>query len=420
MIRQRAVTYKTAGATLTYSEMGDVVVNSASANEQVLPTPASGLWYVISNVGAGIVTISYNSSTITTLSQYEQARLLANSTSGWWMSKGGGSLSQATETTLGGIKAKAKTGETNEVAIDSSTGKLYTNKGGGGVGDPIFFKGGFTAKTGSNFVCAFTASLTASNGITVDNSLAKLTIKTAGRYAFYYHQLASASGSVYFNIRKNSAVMAYAYSTATYKEFVQSIIIDCAVDDVIDFTYSGTVTAAWANPHSSVYAHKIDGGAGSLLASYTVAGSAVTSIDFTGLDITTHKSYRIEAELSNATADAAEISLFINNDTTTTDYYSQWASDIDTTQAAARVNKPEFAELPASSGVSSVGYVKKTGGYASYQGNNLQSTGSGVKSTRAAISKTATVTNITQLTFTSSVASSIAVGSTIRIYRGDM
>jgi hypothetical protein len=37
----------------------------------------------------------------------------------------GGSVSQATETTLGTVKAKAKTTETNEVAIDTSTGKLY-------------------------------------------------------------------------------------------------------------------------------------------------------------------------------------------------------------------------------------------------------------------------------------------------------
>jgi len=149
MIKQRSVTYKTAGATLTYSEFGDVVVNSASANEQILPTPSPGLWYRISNVGAGLVTISYNSSTITTLKQTEQALLLANATSAWWMSKGSGAMTkaeieavltgeltshshavnytlpQAIETVLGGIKAKAKTTESNEVVIDTTTGKLY-------------------------------------------------------------------------------------------------------------------------------------------------------------------------------------------------------------------------------------------------------------------------------------------------------
>ena len=38
---------------------------------------------------------------------------------------GGGAISQATETTLGGIKAKAKTTESSEIAIDIETGKLY-------------------------------------------------------------------------------------------------------------------------------------------------------------------------------------------------------------------------------------------------------------------------------------------------------
>lgn len=38
---------------------------------------------------------------------------------------GGSELTQATETTLGGIKAAAKTTETQEVKIDSATGKLY-------------------------------------------------------------------------------------------------------------------------------------------------------------------------------------------------------------------------------------------------------------------------------------------------------
>ena len=50
---------------------------------------------------------------------------------------GGGSyeLPQATETTLGGIKAKAKTTETGEVAIDAATGKLYAPASSGGVTD---------------------------------------------------------------------------------------------------------------------------------------------------------------------------------------------------------------------------------------------------------------------------------------------
>lgn len=54
---------------------------------------------------------------------------------------GGGSyvLPQATENALGGVKAKAKTTETVEVAIDTNTGKLYVpeQSGGGSAGGGI-------------------------------------------------------------------------------------------------------------------------------------------------------------------------------------------------------------------------------------------------------------------------------------------
>lgn len=40
-------------------------------------------------------------------------------------------LKQATSTVLGGIKAKDRTTEANEVAIDASTGRLFVSGGGG-------------------------------------------------------------------------------------------------------------------------------------------------------------------------------------------------------------------------------------------------------------------------------------------------
>ena len=62
----------------------------------------------------------------------------------WGDPAGGGSgepyvLPQATENALGGVKAKAKTTETVEVAIDSNTGKLYVpeQSGGGGGGSYV-------------------------------------------------------------------------------------------------------------------------------------------------------------------------------------------------------------------------------------------------------------------------------------------
>jgi len=83
------VTIKTISAILTYSEMGDIVCNSVAPITITLPAPNAGLWYRISNVGTGIVTIYYLAS-LTTIQQTEQCLCLANSTSNWFFSKGGG------------------------------------------------------------------------------------------------------------------------------------------------------------------------------------------------------------------------------------------------------------------------------------------------------------------------------------------
>ena len=68
--------------------MGDIVCNSTAAITITLPAPNLGLWYRISNVGAGIVTVYYGSA-LTTLKQTEQCLCLPNTTSNWFFSKGG-------------------------------------------------------------------------------------------------------------------------------------------------------------------------------------------------------------------------------------------------------------------------------------------------------------------------------------------
>lgn len=151
MIKQRHIVIKSSSITLTYAEMGDVVCNSSNSIIITLPSPNAGLWYRISNAGSGVVVVYYNS-TLTTLKQTEQCLCLANANSSWFFSKGGGTvnkeeienvltgeitshshpvdayeLPQATANDLGGIKASPKTsGETQEVKIDTATGKLYS------------------------------------------------------------------------------------------------------------------------------------------------------------------------------------------------------------------------------------------------------------------------------------------------------
>lgn len=86
MLKQKDIVIKTSNSTLTYAEMGDIVCNSASAIQITLPSPNSGLWYRISNVGIWSVTVLYNGTVITTLSQKEQRLFLANGTSSWFLS----------------------------------------------------------------------------------------------------------------------------------------------------------------------------------------------------------------------------------------------------------------------------------------------------------------------------------------------
>ena len=158
----------------------------------------------------------------------------------------------------------------------------------------------------------------------------------------------------------------------------------------------------------------------SLLAEYTVTGSAVTSIDFSGLDINTHKSYRIEFEIIDTGASAGNLVLFINNDTTQTSYYTQQGSVNANVFTGSRDNMSSIAWIePSLIAVGEI-VVSKTNGFPTFNSQSNFSSNSGVQIMFKACRKTATVTNITQLTFTSSVANAIGVGSTIRIYRGDV
>jgi len=147
-----------------------------------------------------------------------------------------------------------------------------------------------------------------------------------------------------------------------------------------------------------------------------VTGAAVTSIDVTGLDTSVHRSYRVELEI--ILTSSATLYAYVNNDTTNTNYYSQNLQGDGATAAASRNNDPRI-----SVGVAGAYYIIGTfgvvgGNYAAtVETTAAVDTVSPVRQNRS-LAKTASITDITQLTITSSVASSINIGSKIRIYRG--
>lgn len=79
MIRQRNVTIKTATATITIAEMGDILCSALVAQTYTLPTPSLGLWYRFSNINTGVVTIP-NGTTTVVLNQGQQCLILTTGT----------------------------------------------------------------------------------------------------------------------------------------------------------------------------------------------------------------------------------------------------------------------------------------------------------------------------------------------------
>lgn len=159
-----------------------------------------------------------------------------------------------------------------------------------------------------------------------------------------------------------------------------------------------------------------------LLAEYTVSGSAVTSIDFSGLDINAHKSYRVELDIYNPTGTQISIYCFINGDTVLTNYYSQLLQGFSGSANGANNNNPAILQVingqfaSARCAICHSPLIVKP----RVLSQTSENEGTALVSKQYAVCKTATVTNITQLTFTSSVASAIGLGSKIRIYRGDV
>lgn len=159
--------------------------------------------------------------------------------------------------------------------------------------------------------------------------------------------------------------------------------------------------------------------ANSLLYEAVVTGSARTSIDFPLLDINTHKSYRIELEL-NIVSGAPLIYCFVNNDTVLTDYYSQLWGGNAAAFTGARANNPSVQSIGIAGNHVCILNCIKSNGTPLFTGIYSSQLGTTPIGYNVLMFKTATVTNLTQLTFTSSVANAIGVGSKIRIYRGDV
>ena len=197
--------------------------------------------------------------------------------------------------------------------------------------------------------------------------------------------------------------------------------VDLALDQLSDvtitaatpgdvLTYSGT--AGWTNEAPT-------GGVGwAFVAQATVVGSAATSLQVSGLDLDTDEIYFIEVSFDNTSASAIDISLFFNADTTTTNYHRQAFAANSTTLSGARANDADICAVAGTQTCTFSFEVSRDVNGHMRARSNLQARGdtTGIIM-QAYVVHWPTVANVTTITLTSTIATSLAVDSYMRIWR---
>jgi len=149
-----------------------------------------------------------------------------------------------------------------------------------------------------------------------------------------------------------------------------------------------------------------------------VAGAAATNLAISGLDLDTDETYYVEVKLKNATASGASISLYYNADTTDSNYHRCAMSVSNTTIAGARANNAFVGTMDASTQSTIAGFIFKDfdarpRARLNYERGNTTTIVMGMSQHQWATAGT----NVTGITISSSVANSLAIGSSIRVYR---
>lgn len=180
---------------------------------------------------------------------------------------------------------------------------------------------------------------------------------------------------------------------------------------------SGEVLTSQGSGSPPVWAAATGGGGGGSLqfvGETVVAGAAATDITVSGLNLSADEEYIVECSFDNATASLVSVRLYYNGDTTGTNYDRNVATN---GGSASATNDAAAGNLPASS--TSVyryiirpdfdgrprallhGYAGNTTGVTDQVGSHMWRTAS----------------NVTSLTFNSSVASAFSIGSYVRVWK---
>jgi hypothetical protein len=141
-------------------------------------------------------------------------------------------------------------------------------------------------------------------------------------------------------------------------------------------------------------------------------GANCDYVDFTGLDINTDKQYILFVVLKNPQTSNSDYWLYVEGNYTNTNYYSQYIYGSGTTLNVGRITGAYIATAPAGDRTRATAWINRDAdGYPRWNVMECRSPGSTVAIQQLAVTKTATVTNITSIRISASVAGGIGTGS---------
>jgi len=182
-------------------------------------------------------------------------------------------------------------------------------------------------------------------------------------------------------------------------------LTDKEVAGVIDHA-DGSITPA-----------KLSFGVWEKVADVVVTGSPVTSIDIDGLDLDAAKVYMIFFRHFNATSSDGNILLYFNDDTNNSNYYSQFLSANGTDVFGGRYNMPYISNMNANSKVLTFLLLTREKGEPVTLSMSNRNRPSQIIEIMNWYHIRLVDENVTKITFTSTIANSIDIGSRIIIFR---
>jgi hypothetical protein len=193
---------------------------------------------------------------------------------------------------------------------------------------------------------------------------------------------------------------------------------------ILDFVGAG-VTAA--DQGGGVVEVNIPGGSGgslSFVGSQAVAGSAATTLAISGLDLDTHGRYFIRGTFHNATTSTSNLSLYYNADTTAGNYNRQIYTANGATFNSSRANDAIIGGMDSNTLATGSGDIEFEGwifitksGFVVADIHSVRTGNSAIQMQRSAVQWRTASTNVTGITISASVASSLDVGGKIEVWR---